>query len=80
MASIIRPMSDRRDADIRIRFGQAVRKRRQELGISQEDLAALAGMHRTYLGDIERGKRNVALVNVERLAAALNVPIAALFE
>ena len=73
-------MSDRRDADIRIRFGQAVRKRRQELGISQEDLAALAGMHRTYLGDIERGKRNVALVNVERLAAALNVPIAALFE
>ena len=80
MASIIRPMSDRRDADIRIRFGQAGRKRRQELGISQEDLAALAGMHRTYLGDIERGKRNVALVNVERLAAALNVPIAALFE
>lgn len=80
MASIIRPMSDRRDTDIRVRFGQAVRKRRQELGISQEDLAALAGMHRTYLGDIERGKRNVALVNVERLAAALNVPIAALFE
>lgn len=73
-------MDDEYHVDVRVRFGQAVRQRRQHLGISQEELAVLAGVHRTYVGDIERGKRNVALVNIERLAVALGVPIAALFE
>lgn len=52
-------------------FGQRVRRRRHELGLSQEDLAEQAGMHRTYVGSIERGERNVALVNIIRLCDAL---------
>jgi len=65
--------------DIRIRFGRAVRKRRQELGLSQEELADRAGIHRTYVGDVERGERNIALQNIEKLAKALDVSISTLF-
>lgn len=50
------------------------------MGLTQEELAARAGINRTYLGDLERGARNVALRNVERLAKALDVSIASLFE
>lgn len=67
-------------ADIRERFGYAVRVRREELGLIQEDLAEKAGIHRTYLSDIERGSRNVSIVNIERLAAALELPISDLFQ
>jgi len=66
--------------DIRARFGRAVRKRRQELGLSQEELADRAGIHRTYVGDVERGERNIALQNIEKLAKALDVPISTLFK
>ncbi len=59
-------------------FGEAIRARRTSLGLSQERLAELAGLHRTYVGDIERGERNVSLVNIERLAAALDIRIAPL--
>jgi transcriptional regulator with XRE-family HTH domain len=52
-------------------FGLAVRARRERLGISQEALAALAGLHRTYVGSVERGERNVTLKNVSALARAL---------
>jgi transcriptional regulator with XRE-family HTH domain len=55
------------------RFGRTVRNRRLELGISQEALAELAGLHRTYVGSLERGERNVSLINITRLAAALNI-------
>lgn len=66
--------------DVRERFGDAVRARREELQLTQEDLADKAGIHRTYLSDIERGARNLSLINIEKLAAALNVSMAALFE
>jgi transcriptional regulator with XRE-family HTH domain len=66
--------------DIRERFGFAVKLRREELGLTQEDLAELARIHRTYVSDIERGSRNVSLINIERLALALQTSIAALFE
>jgi transcriptional regulator with XRE-family HTH domain len=66
-------------ADIKERFGHAVRKRRQELGISQEELADRAELHRTYIGDIERGARNLSLENIEKLAKALEVSISVLF-
>lgn len=66
--------------DIRERFGFAVRSRREELGLTQEALADLAQIHRTYLSDIERGSRNVALLNIERLAQSLNLSIAELFQ
>ena len=65
--------------DIRERFGDSVRTRREKLGLTQEDLAEKAGIHRTYLSDVERGSRNVSLVNIERLARSLGLRIADLF-
>jgi transcriptional regulator with XRE-family HTH domain len=67
-------------ADIRERFGFAVKAKREELGLTQEDLAELAKIHRTYLSDIERGSRNLSLINIERLARALKMSISALFQ
>jgi len=61
--------------DIRTRFGIVVRARRNELGISQEDFAERAGLHRTYISDLERGQRNVSLENIEKLARALSLSI-----
>lgn len=55
------------------RFGNRVRVERERLGVSQEELADRAGMHRTYLGGVERGERNVGLLNVIRIARALGV-------
>lgn len=54
-------------------FGRRVRARRLEIGLSQEVLAEAAGLHRTYVGSVERGERNIALVNIVRLAGALGV-------
>lgn len=65
--------------DIRERFGFAVKARREALGLTQEDLAEKARIHRTYLSDVERGTRNLSLVNIERLAAALDLSISELF-
>jgi len=55
-------------------FGRRMRLVREEKGISQEDLAALAGVHRTYVGGIERGERNPTLLTIHKLAKALEVP------
>ncbi len=65
--------------DIKSRFGTAVRTQRKRLGISQEELAGRAGLHRTYVADIERGARNLSLANIEKLAKALGTSIPALF-
>lgn len=54
-------------------FGLSVRERRHALGISQEELAARSGLHRTYIGDIERGNRNVSVVNIVKLARGLGI-------
>jgi transcriptional regulator with XRE-family HTH domain len=54
-------------------FGQRVRKRRHSLGWSIEKLAEESGLNWTYVGSVERGERNVALVNIVRLATALGV-------
>lgn len=59
--------------DIRTRFGKHLRKIRESKGLTQEGLADLAGMHFTYIGQIERGKRNPSLINLERLAKALKI-------
>lgn len=65
--------------DIRERFGFVVKVRREELGITQEELAERARIHRTYLSDVERGMRNLSLINIELLAAALDLPMSELF-
>jgi transcriptional regulator with XRE-family HTH domain len=60
------------------RFGSRVRAERERLGVSQEELADRAGMHRTYLGGVERGERNLGLLNVVRIAKALGLPASTL--
>lgn len=65
--------------DIRIRFGRVLRRRREKLGVSQEAFADMCGLDRTYIGGIERGERNVALVNIEKIAKTLRLTIAELF-
>ncbi len=62
------------------RFGERIRSLRKERDLSQEDLAELCGLDRTYISGIERGFRNVALRNIEALAKALDVSIADLFK
>ena len=67
-------------SDIAVRFGRAVRKLRLEQKISQEELAERCDLHRTYISDIELGKRNVSLENIERIAAALGRPLPDFFK
>ena len=63
---------------LQVRFGAAVRECRNSLGISQEELAWRAGLHRTYIADIERGVRNITLRSMASVAKALDVPMASL--
>ncbi len=64
---------------ILLAFGQRVQKLRKERNLSQEQLADLAGVHRTYIGMIERAEKNITLCNIERIADALKVNIKELF-
>jgi transcriptional regulator with XRE-family HTH domain len=56
-------------------FASRLRQIRQVKGLSQEDLADRAGLHRTYVGSVERGERNISIDNIERLAKALEIDI-----
>lgn len=67
-------MEHRAADSIRATLATNMRRMRQERQLSQEALAALAGIHRNYLGGIERRERNVGLDNIERIARALGVP------
>ncbi len=67
------------DADLQIRLGAFIRECRHRLGVTQEELAWRANLHRTYLADIERGKRNVTLRTVANLAKTLQVTIGHVF-
>jgi transcriptional regulator with XRE-family HTH domain len=66
--------------DIRIRFGRAIRRIREEQKINQEEAAERCGLHRTYYSGIERGARNVSLVNIEKIARGLRTSLPKLFE
>jgi two-component system response regulator len=65
--------------DVKSRFGTALRNQRIERRISQEELADRAGLHRTYISDVERGARNLSLENIDKLARALGLSISMLF-
>lgn len=62
------------------KIGQKIREQRLAIGISQEELASAAGLHRTYIGSIERGERNVSLQNIVAIARALSVSPSVLLE
>ena len=65
--------------EIRVAYGKAVRAIRQDKKISQEELGELCGLHRTYISDIELGKRNVSLENIDKIAHALQMKQTDLF-
>jgi len=67
-------------AELKILLGNAIKRKRFALGISQEELAARAGLHRTYVSDVERGARNPSLESVQKLAEALELSLPTLFE
>ena len=60
---------------ILVEFGEKIRELRKEKGISQEELSYKADLHRTYIGMIERAEKNITLVNIEKIANALEVKI-----
>lgn len=60
-------------------FGKQVRYYRKQNALSQEELADLCDLHRTYIGSVERGERNITLVNAEKIAIALGVPMVSFF-
>jgi transcriptional regulator with XRE-family HTH domain len=62
------------------RFGRKVREERTKIGISQEELGARAGVHRTYIGMIERAEKNITLQNIEKICKALNITIEYFFK
>ena len=65
--------------DVLLKFGKRVRELRKERQLSQEKLGELAGLHRTYIGMVERGERNISLKNLEQIAKAFKVNIDELF-
>lgn len=66
-------------SSLRVRLGKAIRRLRLQAGYSQESFAAVVGVHRTYMGSLERGERNVSLENIEKVAKALNISVSQLF-
>ena len=73
-------VDERQAKAVQKRFGARMRALRESRGLSQERLAPVCGLHRTYVGAVERGERNLSLVNICRIAEALGVPRTALLE
>ncbi len=66
--------------EILIKFGEKVRKERLKQGLSQEELACKAGVHRTYIGMIERAEKNITLENIEKITKALKINLGTIFK
>lgn len=67
-------------SEILIKFGNRVKELRKAQNMSQEDLAGSAGLHRTYIGMIERSEKNITIINIEKIAKALKTEISTLFK
>lgn len=65
--------------DIRLKIGQRIKHLRENAGMSQKDLSFTADLDRSYIASIENGQRNVSIVNIEKIAFALNISIKELF-
>lgn len=74
------PEYNNKDQTVLKAFGAVVREKRSKMKISQEELAERSGLHRTYIGGIEQGRRNLSLLNILRVAHALESPPAELFK
>jgi transcriptional regulator with XRE-family HTH domain len=68
------------EPDIKKQFGLVIKQWRRKASLSQEELAARAGLHRTYVSDVERGMRNPSLYSIAKLANALKAPVSMLFQ
>ncbi len=73
---MVSPVPKARPLPELVRFGAALKRARLDRGLSQERLAERAGLHRTYVGSVERGERNLSLINVHALAAGLGMAAA----
>ncbi|MBB6429379.1 helix-turn-helix domain-containing protein [Algisphaera agarilytica] len=69
-----------KQVDVKAKFGQRLRDIRNQMGWSQEHLAAVVGLDRSYVGGVERGERNISIENICKLAEALEINPAVLFE
>ncbi|MFO5492538.1 MAG: helix-turn-helix domain-containing protein [Cuspidothrix sp.] len=66
-------MTTSNNENIQKKFGSRLRQIRQNMGLSQEELAHLSNLDRSYVGGVERGERNISLVNIHKIADALNI-------
>jgi transcriptional regulator with XRE-family HTH domain len=66
-------MTTSNSENIQKKFGSRLRQIRQNMGLSQEELAHLCNLDRSYMGGVERGERNISLVNIHKIADALNI-------
>lgn len=73
-------MVSNNNENINILFGKRIKECRTNLGISQEELGYMTGLHRTYIGHIERAEKNITLKNIEKIAKSLNIDIKDLFD
>lgn len=67
-------------SSIQKKFGICIRTLRNSMGLSQEKFALLIGMDRTYYASVESGKRNISIINIEKIALGLGIPISSIFE
>jgi transcriptional regulator with XRE-family HTH domain len=70
----------KREAQVQKHFGERVRELRKQKGLSQESLALACGLDRTYIGGVERGERNISLINIYKIAEALGINAKELFD